>query len=72
MNNLINMNPMMGNMNRNMHMNKEQFSNIDKTFKVIFRKVGSHGRIIDNHIMVSIKENEKISDIIQKYRKKNF
>ena len=67
MNNLINnnINPMMGNINMNMN----QYPNIPKSFTVIFRHTGNDTNKLP--IMVNVKENEKISDIIQKYRQKS-
>ena len=67
MNNLINnnINPMMGNINMNMN----QYPNIPKSFTVIFRRAGDGADKLP--IMVNVKENEKISDIIQKYRQKS-
>ena len=67
MNNLINnnINPMMGNINMNMN----QYPNIPKSFAVIFRHTGNDTNKFP--ITVNVKENEKISDIIQKYRQKS-
>ena len=68
MNNLINNNnnnPMMGNINMNMN----QYPNIPKSFTVIFRHIGNDTNKLP--IIVNIQENEKISDIIQKYRQKS-
>ena len=67
MNNLINnnINPMMGNINMNMN----QYPNIPKSFTVIFSHIGNDTNKLP--IMVNVKENEKISDIIQKYRQKS-
>ena len=68
MNNLINNNnnnPMMGNINMNMN----QYPNIPKSFAVIFRHTGNDTNKFP--ITVNVKENEKISDIIQKYRQKS-
>ena len=64
-NNINNINPMMG--NKNMDMN--QYQNIHKIINVFFRETGNDSNKIP--IMINVKENEKILDIIQKYREKS-
>ena len=68
-NNINNINPMMGNINMNMN----QYINIPKFITVIFREAGEIGDNYSNKIpiMMDVKEDEKISDIIQKYREKS-
>ena len=67
MNNLINnnINPMM----RNTNIKIDQYLNNPVSFTVYFRE--SDGNGIKNTIMMKVKEDEKISDIIQKYREKS-
>ena len=68
MNNLINnnINPMM----RNTNIKIDQYLNNPVSFTVYFRESGN---VIKNKnpIMVNVNEEEKISDIIQKYREKS-
>ena len=66
MNNLINnnINPMM----RNTNIKIDQYLNNPVSFTVYFRESGN---VIKNTIMVNVNEDEKISDIIQKYREKS-
>ena len=68
-NNINNINPMMCNLNMNMN----QYINIPKFITVIFREAGEMGDNYSNKIptMIKVKEDEKISDIIQKYREKS-
>ena len=68
-NNINNINPIMGNLNMNMN----QYINIPKFITVIFREAGEIGDNYSNKIpiMMDVKEDEKISDIIQKYREKS-
>ena len=68
-NNINNINPMMGNLNMNMN----QYINFPKFITVIFREAGEIGDNYSNKIpiMMDVKEDEKISDIIQKYRQKS-
>ena len=68
MNNLINnnINPMM----RNTNIKIDQYLNNPVSFNVIFRE-SSIVLKNKNPIMVKVKEDEKISDIIQKYREKS-
>ena len=54
----------------NINMNIKQLSNNSDTFTVIFKETG-HGFKNKGKIPVSVKKDEKISDIIQKYREKN-
>ena len=49
---------------------KELVPIIPKTFEVIFRESGSN--IKDKNItVIKVREDEKVSDIIQKYKEKN-
>ena len=64
-NNINNINPMMSNINMNMN----QYQNIPKIINVFFRETGNDSNKIP--IMINVKENEKIQDIIQKYREKS-
>ena len=68
MNNLINnnINPMM----RNTNIKINQYLNNPVSFTVYFRESGNAIKN-KNPIMVNVKEDEKISDIIQKYREKS-
>ena len=68
MNNLINnnINPMM----RNTNIKIDQYLNNPVSFNVYFRESGNAIKN-KNPIMVNVKEDEKISDIIQKYRVKS-
>ena len=68
MNNLINnnINPMM----RNTNIKIDQYLNNPVSFTVYFRESGNAIKN-KNPIMVNVKEDEKISDIIQKYREKS-
>ena len=63
-NNINNINPMMSNINMNMN----QYQNIPK-INVFFRETGNDSNKIP--IMINVKEDEKIQDIIQKYREKS-
>ena len=63
-NNINNINPMMSNINMNMN----QYQNIPK-INVFFRETGNDSNKIT--IMINVKEDEKIQDIIQKYREKS-
>ena len=69
LNNLVNKTiiPLIGTMNINM----EQLSNIPKSFTVVFREAGQ-GMMNKIPIFVNVKGNEKISDIIEKYREKSL
>ena len=64
-NNINNINPMMSNINMNMN----QYQNIPKIINVFFRETGNDSNKIP--IMINVKEDEKIQDIIQKYREKS-
>ena len=68
MNNLINnnINPMM----RNTNIKIDQYLNNPVSFTVYFRESGNAIKN-KNPIMVNVNEDEKISDIIQKYREKS-
>ena len=61
--------------NTNMNMNIEPSNNNPQSFNVNFRDSGVDIKDKNNHnkavICVEVKENEKISDIIQKYRQKS-
>ena len=61
-----NINPMVGHINMNQYL-----ENVPKSFNIIFREFGPDSEYKEV-IHLKVQENEKISDIIQKYRDISF
>ena len=66
-NNINNINPMMSNTNIKM----DQYSNIPESFNVIFRCNGEGGLFREQILIKMMTFDEKVSDIIQKFREKS-